>query len=78
MSKRETIQLKVMGVSVLVFVLIMSALAAQARNTQDIATLDLQSLLEKVVLGASKHQETLEETPANAFIINRYCASREH
>jgi len=32
-------------------------------ENRDIAEMDLQSLLDNVVLSASKHEETLEETP---------------
>ncbi len=46
-------------------------LPASAGGSQDIADIDLQSLLDNVVLSASKHEETLEESPANVFIVTR-------
>ncbi|MEE8576576.1 MAG: TonB-dependent receptor plug domain-containing protein, partial [candidate division Zixibacteria bacterium] len=42
-----------------------------AADEIDIAQMDLQGLLDNVVVSASKHVETLEEAPANVFIITR-------
>jgi iron complex outermembrane receptor protein len=44
---------------------------AFADQGKDIADMDLQGLLDDIVLSASKHEETLEESPANVFIISR-------
>ena len=41
----------------------------KADDSFDIADMDLESLLDEVVFSASKHEETLGETPANVFII---------
>ena len=50
---------------------ILMAIPLWANQTNDIADLDLQGLLDNIVLSASKHEETLEEAPANVFIITR-------
>ena len=42
-----------------------------AEETQDVADLDLENLLDDIVLSASKHRETLEESPANVFVVTR-------
>ena len=44
---------------------------SRAEQSQDIADLDLENLLDNVVLSASKHRETLEESPANVFVVSR-------
>lgn len=51
--------------------LVVVPMMACAETTQDIADLDLQSLLDDVVSSASKYEETLEESPANVFIVSR-------
>ena len=40
-------------------------------DKRDIAALNLENLLDDIVLSASKHAETLEESPANVFLITR-------
>jgi iron complex outermembrane receptor protein len=42
-----------------------------AGASKDIADMDLESLLHNVVVSASKHEETLEEAPANVFIVTQ-------
>jgi outer membrane cobalamin receptor len=54
-----------------IFLLMLWITPLRADQTNDIANLDLQSLLDNIVLSASKHEETLEETPANVFIVTR-------
>jgi iron complex outermembrane receptor protein len=44
---------------------------AKADGAQDVADLDLENLLDNIVLSASKHRETLEESPANVFVVSR-------
>ncbi|MFH2057014.1 MAG: TonB-dependent receptor [bacterium] len=44
---------------------------AFAGRSSDVVDLDLESLLDNVVVSASKHEETLAESPANVFIISR-------
>ncbi|MCX6835392.1 MAG: TonB-dependent receptor [candidate division Zixibacteria bacterium] len=43
----------------------------RAGGAQDVADLDLENLLDNMVLSASKHRETLEESPANVFVVSR-------
>ncbi len=40
-------------------------------SSDDIANLDLGSLLDNIVLSASRHAQTLQESPANVFIVTR-------
>lgn len=54
-----------------IFAVLSLAMPAQTRESRDVADLDLESLLDNVVVSASKHQETLEETPANVYILTR-------
>jgi len=54
-----------------IFLLVLWIVPLLADQSNDIADLDLQSLLDNIVLSASKHKETLEETPANVFIVTR-------
>jgi outer membrane receptor for ferrienterochelin and colicins len=42
-----------------------------AQDSKDIADLSLDSLLDNIVVAASKHEETLEESPANVFIVSQ-------
>ncbi len=42
-----------------------------AQSTNDVADLSLDSLLDNVVVAASKHEETLEESPANVYIVTQ-------
>jgi outer membrane receptor protein involved in Fe transport len=42
-----------------------------AGNGDDIAEMDIENLLDNIVLSASKHEESLEETPSNVFVISR-------
>ncbi|MDH3890003.1 MAG: TonB-dependent receptor [candidate division Zixibacteria bacterium] len=53
-----------------VIVVAFAPIPVTAGEERDIADLDLQTLLD-VVLSASKHEETLEEAPANVFIVTR-------
>jgi len=53
------------------FLLLAAPVSAFADRGRDIADMDLQGLLDDIVLSASKHEETLEESPANVFIISR-------
>ncbi|MEW5796138.1 MAG: TonB-dependent receptor [Candidatus Zixiibacteriota bacterium] len=48
-----------------------AATTALADRPRDVADLDLQNLLDNVVVSASKHEETLEESPANVYIVTR-------
>lgn len=62
---------KATALLVAVVMLAFAPIPAMAGEGQDIADMDLQSLLDNVVLSASKHEETLEEAPANVFIVTR-------
>lgn len=56
---------------VIIFVVLAFCPVIGSDFSDDVADLDLQSLLDDIVVSASKHKETLEEAPANVFIITR-------
>lgn len=64
-------QTKLMMITVMVAIigLISPAAAGASEGEIDIAEMDLAGLLDNIVLSASKHEETLEEAPANVFIV---------
>ncbi len=53
------------------FLLILWVTPAPAAQSNDIANLDLQSILNNIILSASKHEETIEEMQAGVFNITR-------
>lgn len=63
---------KTNGLAVLAITLILVCTTVfGSDHSNDVADFDLQGLLDDIVVSASKHQETLEEAPANVFIVSR-------
>lgn len=58
-----------MPFQVIEFFLILWGGPLLADQSTDIADLDLQSLLDNIVLSASKHEEVLAATPTSLFIV---------
>lgn len=59
------------GTLLIVFVISLAGISTFAADSQDVNDLDINSLLDQIVLSASKHAETLEEAPANVFVVDR-------
>ena len=72
MNMLENCERNVFMTAFLLMTMIVISMGTQslyADDTFNIADLDLENLLDEVVISASKHEETLEETPANVYII---------
>lgn len=66
------LKIKIVHIVVLMVMLIAAfATTVLAKHVNDISDVDLDGLLDNIVYSASKHSETLEESPANVFIITR-------
>ncbi len=64
--------LKVVGFVLVVLTLFPPNLQiAQAGEINDIADLSLETLLDKMVISASKHEQSISDAPANVFILTR-------